>query len=75
MLIVKGHDERFRTEHEARRMIAYETASLIHFAVCNPKKMPKYQPAKRSRPAATLPQEVQNDIVRAWFMSKVPSHG
>lgn len=50
-------------------MVAHETAALVHFAVCNPKKMPKYKPV--SKPAAEIPQEVQNDIVRAWFMSKV----
>lgn len=49
-------------------MVAYETAQLIFFSVNAPKKMPKYKPASARQ---EIPEDVQTDMVRAWFMSKV----
>lgn len=67
--IIDGRDKARMADHEARRAIAYEQAVLIHFAICAPKKMPKYEPLKSQR--QEIPREVQTEMVRAWFMSKV----
>lgn len=65
--IIEGRDKAKLADYEARRAIAYEQAVLIHFAVCAPKKMPKYEPLKKRE----IPKDVQTEMVRAWFMSKV----
>lgn len=67
--IIDGRDKARLAQYEADRAIAYEQAVLIHFAVCAPKKMPKYEPLKSQQ--REIPQAVQTEMVRAWFMSKV----
>ena len=47
--------------------MAYEQAAWITIGISNPKKMPKFQPIKKRE----LPRDVQTEMVRAWFMSKV----
>lgn len=66
--IIDGRDKARLADYEAQRAIAHEQAVLIHFAVCAPKKMPKYEPMKKHQP---LSKEAQIEMVRAWFMSKV----
>lgn len=65
--IIDGRDNAWLADHEARRAAAYEQAVWFAFAVSNPKKMPKYEPLKKRE----IPQAVQTEMVRAWFMSKV----
>lgn len=67
-VIIEGKDKAILADHEARRILAHEQAVLIHFATLNPKKMPKYEPLKKG---GKLSNEVQTEMVRAWFMSKV----
>lgn len=67
-MIVEGRDKFITAQHEARRAVAYEQAQLIHFAMWDAKKMPKYKALKS---ASEISPEAQVDLVRAFLMAKV----